>query len=409
MRNLSEFEHIPEEYAVNALNKIPDNVIENSQMHPVERRFINGLIHLLRPKRILEVGVAEGGGTIVLLNAIESMKDATVASVDIANTVWRAPTKRVGDAVNDMYQGGNKQWVLYREKCFSEIADVFTEPFDFCVIDTGHVHPVESLDFLTVLPYLSDNAVVVFHDLATFVFNTEFEKFPRLCFANKLCFDTIVGVKLKPIHKEYLSDCMGFAQLGAVQISPDTHKYIRNVFDMLYFPWAYFDNIAPYIKSIAKIIKKHYPAALYDVFRNATIVNARMIANDFHYERPDRYNILPLSLSDSEKFVFYGAGFWCKMFLEWLKREGLPMPIEIWDVNAKNIESFHGIQVVEPPFASIATKYPETVILITIADEEIAEGVKSEILRHSPSARVIMCQGKDIMKRTKYNEVLSVI
>ena len=36
---------------------------------------------------------------------------------------------------------------------------------DFCLIDTSHLIPGEILDFLMILPYLKDNATVVFHDV----------------------------------------------------------------------------------------------------------------------------------------------------------------------------------------------------------------------------------------------------
>lgn len=62
------------EYDQEYYNNLVEDDYKYSEMDNAERKFIHGLIRYYKPKRILELGVAEGGGSIVLLNAIQDMK-----------------------------------------------------------------------------------------------------------------------------------------------------------------------------------------------------------------------------------------------------------------------------------------------------------------------------------------------
>lgn len=53
----------------NILNRI-DNSIQKTEMSDSERGFLCGLLREHKPKKIVEVGVAEGGTTAVILECI---------------------------------------------------------------------------------------------------------------------------------------------------------------------------------------------------------------------------------------------------------------------------------------------------------------------------------------------------
>jgi len=63
-------------------------------------------------------------------------------------------------------------------------------------------------------------------------------------------------------------------------------------------------------------------------------------------------------------------------------------PVEIWDINAKNIRDMEGIPVIEPPFDDISEKYADAVIVITILDDKISGEVKERILSNYSDAKV---------------------
>jgi len=409
MKKLSELDCAPEEFENERLLSIPDEIAIHSEMHQVERQFINGLVRQLRPRRILELGVAEGMGSVVLLNAIGDRPDAKLYSVDVLKNIWNAPDLEVGFVCEKMYPESNSQWLLLTGKDFSEHSDIFVEPFDFCVIDTAHIHPVESLNFLTVLPFLTNDAVVVFHDLALFTLKKEYiTGFPNSPFANILCFNSIVGDKLKPNDEAYLAYNYGFASLGAVQVCADTMKYIQNVFDMLYFPWAsYIYHLSPYIKSVAEIIKKYYSPQLYDHFSRATIANAMFIENGYEYAIGNENDSFTVdAINSSKALVFYGAGNMCQRLLGLFERNAIRFPDVVLDINASNIEVINGIPVVEPSLESNPAKYNDSIIVITILDEITTNSIKAEILRYNPTACVYTMP--EVRKAVAYREVKSL-
>ena len=406
MKSIKSLGIAPEDYEIERMISIPNAVLEHSEMAPVERQFINGLIRLLKPRRILELGVAEGAGAVVILNAISDIADATLTSFDIEYKLWNAPEKDVGFAAVMMYPNGNKQWKLFKGADFSPHVDEFNEPFDMVVIDTAHLHPVESLNVIAVLPYLSDQAVIVIHDLALHTLQADrFNAFPNLCLANKLAYDTIVGEKLKPGGKRYLDHNHGFASLGAVQISGDTKKYIGNLFDMLNFPWpSYIYHVSPYIIYVAKIIKKHYSSELFERFCTATMVNAMFVIEGYKYRKYSQKTLeIYHLLRQAPRIVFYGGGFNCKRLLQLFERNGLNKPCEIWDIAADSKGSIDGIQILSPPFSDIEKRYDDAIIIITIADLDISREVKKNILLHSASAQIF--EANEVYRSVVYAEV----
>lgn len=45
--------------------------------------LINGLIRKHKPKNCLEIGVAKGGSSILILNAIKDLPDSRLVSIDL--------------------------------------------------------------------------------------------------------------------------------------------------------------------------------------------------------------------------------------------------------------------------------------------------------------------------------------
>lgn len=50
-----------------------------------EPYFINGIIRKLKPKKCLEIGVARGGSSIIILNALQDISDSFLVSLDICS------------------------------------------------------------------------------------------------------------------------------------------------------------------------------------------------------------------------------------------------------------------------------------------------------------------------------------
>lgn len=214
-----------------------------------------------------------------------------MTSIDISETLWNDKSKKTGFACAERYENEDR-WKLYLGKDPSEVIESLGEKgtFDFAIIDTAHKHPCESLNFLSVLPFLSENCILVFHDIGlyakvlssktTSLISIPFSSFPNCSFATKLLFDTIVGEKVKlPLQAYSKFDVIvpEFTNIGAIKLNNDTRMYIDGVFSMLEFPWGItFENMS----SIDKIIKKYYTKNQYEQYELAKIKNICLNRNN---------------------------------------------------------------------------------------------------------------------------------
>ena len=48
-----------------------------------QREFLNGVIRKFRPKKIVEIGSSRGGSSIIMLNAIQDIKNSHLYSIDL--------------------------------------------------------------------------------------------------------------------------------------------------------------------------------------------------------------------------------------------------------------------------------------------------------------------------------------
>ena len=74
-----------DQYEVYKFNEIKESV-ENkscSSMWSNQREFLNGLVRKFKPKKIVEVGTSFGGSAIIILNAIDDLKDSKLYSIDL--------------------------------------------------------------------------------------------------------------------------------------------------------------------------------------------------------------------------------------------------------------------------------------------------------------------------------------
>ena len=53
------------------------------QLRKNEPYFINGIIRKFKPKKCLEIGVAKGGSSIIILNALKDIDDSFLVSLDL--------------------------------------------------------------------------------------------------------------------------------------------------------------------------------------------------------------------------------------------------------------------------------------------------------------------------------------
>ena len=364
---LNELAIKPESYEVARYEKADWHTVF-SQMSPTERRFINGLLRYYKPERVLEIGVSRGGGTVNILNAISDMPNTQLYSVDVLTADWCGI-----EAKTRFPDISDSKWRLITGKDTSELISELAEngKFDFAVIDSMHLHPVESLNFLSILPYLSDGAIVVLHDISVFAFPKE----NGTNLASRILFSSIVGEKLSPVYGDEVdkNSLPGVINIVAIQISSDTRKYVSNIFDGLLHPWEYFPY--QYLDSVRGLLMKHYSTgdiAKFDKAREQSGVWLLSGKRTFSGEK--------LRKMWAEKFsvptVFYGAGYYMRNYLKRLSELDIPFDAQIWDMNAENIGKISGYQVLVPDFE---TAVKDSIAVITIKDNAIAREVRTKL------------------------------
>lgn len=213
---------------------IPDShMSEYCEMSAFESALICGLIRKTNPKNILEVGVASGGTSSIILHAIQKYDlDTQLISIDIAKDWYRKKeVKPTGWQVIDRF-GEINNWTLFTGSYLPELIVDFDTNFDLCIIDTVHMLPGELLDYLVAIKFMKLNGYMIFHD--TQLFHTLLY-YPRT-YATKVILDTCVGDKL--YFNDHTSK-LGIPNIGGFKIIPDTYKYLDNSFSALSMKWAY--------------------------------------------------------------------------------------------------------------------------------------------------------------------------
>jgi predicted O-methyltransferase YrrM len=380
---LSELPDLPENIDTEMFNAIPPETYEFMLMSTPEKKFLFGLIRNFKPKNILEIGVYSGGGSELMLQAIKDMKESTLTSIDLAEHPYIYPDKPIGFAALRK-NANNPQWTLIAGKDPSEVIEGFGKKFDFVIIDTAHIHPIETLNFLSVLPFLQDGAIVVLHDLSLYLNTTcysDLSNFPRIEIATKFLFSSVAAEKItvSSNDKEYISEWI-LPNIGAFQITSDTRKYIDGVFHSLTVPWGFIPD-SDILDSIRNIVKNHYAQTKLALFDDAVKANYYLK----HYIKAKEMKSitdLPSVLQRYKgKYILFGQRN-AENYIKIIKAIGFDLPLEIWD-NKVYGGKICGVPVVKP-HEKLDDK---TAIILTVKTRfvynAILEGLSSSLKPHA--------------------------
>lgn len=135
------------------------NAKREPEMSEFDSAFLCGVIKKFRPKKILEVGVAGGATTAIILQALEDIGEPyEMHSVDLNTQFYRDKTKPSGFmaefAKEKIFGNLRGKHEFHLGKFLPQIIDGIGGNIDFVILDTRHTMPGEGLDFLAVLPYL---------------------------------------------------------------------------------------------------------------------------------------------------------------------------------------------------------------------------------------------------------------
>ena len=277
---LHDIEHFENEY----LQTINPHVFAYNLMTEEQRKFVNGIVRKSKPKKILELGVCHGGSSVVLLNAIKDNKDAIVYSIDYTTHCYNDKDKKVGWVVDHYATDLTDKWRLYTNGLASDFLDEIGGEIDMCLIDTVHANPGELLDYLMVLPFLKNNAIIVLHDISLHIHNI-------YKMTNCILFSAIRGQKFYPKTE----DCgKGFPNIGAVVLDSQAKEHVVDIFMLLALYWSYIPTQRDY-ESMMSFFARFYDMNLVKTLQQSFIWNTQSLQAKAYREEYEKHKNQKLS------------------------------------------------------------------------------------------------------------------
>ena len=255
-----------DKYETFIYNNIKSKLENNkcSRMWDNQKEFLNGVIRKFRPKKIVEIGVAEGGGSSIILNAIQDIKNAHLYSIDLSDH------KNIGICVKNFFPEYLNKWTLFTNNIAAKFMEQIGNNIDMVFIDSAHFEPGEILDFLIVLPFLKEGAIVGFHDIG----NQITRSIDRNEWAPYIIFNIIRGKTYLPSGNISLKHDIGIKILDKNQ-----NKYIHDYFRALGGQWQYFPK-ENHIQLLLKYFKKYYDNECLIMLNETIEFNKNFVKNN---------------------------------------------------------------------------------------------------------------------------------
>lgn len=256
-----------------AMSKVT-RVLNEPEMSEFESAFVCGLIKERKPKKILEIGIAAGGTTAIILQCIDMLgmnDECELISVDLNEKFYRGDGRDTGflavELKNKLSKPIKHRFLL--GKVIAERIEEIGKGIDLVILDTVHFLPGEVLDFPVVLPFMSKDGVIVLHDVAYHQYSA------KEGMATQVLMDAITGNKIVPMGEDEKFDTR-MPNISAVRINDDTRKYIDAVFHAMTLPWFYLPKQEE-IEAYRDFYVKYYDEKLVDIFDVSVELNKKLI------------------------------------------------------------------------------------------------------------------------------------
>ncbi len=287
-----------------------------AEMSEAQSAFLCGLLKKHRPKKIVEIGVAAGGTTAVMLNCIDMLGlETQFYSVDLSENFYRNPERKTGYLAEECKEKLDRPFnhVLYTGKFAVERINDIGKDIDFLVLDTVHSLPGELLDFLAYFPYLKKGCVVVLHDVALQHYSNNTDSF-----ATRILLNSVAALK-------YGVGENGSRNIAAFVVTDDTEKYIENVFSSLIVTWKYLPSTEE-LDLYRSFYNGHYPAEYLEIYDMAVDMNQKTVLRKANLKLEGFLKVHRLLSKMTDKKVYvYGCGNFGKRYYHILERCGIDL------------------------------------------------------------------------------------
>lgn len=193
-----------------------------------DAEFLAEMVAAQAPRTVVELGVASGASSAVLLQALDALPDAgsrQLISCDVRATCYFNDAYPTGQACADMYPSPTAQWRREFAMDARRLREaVAPGSVDLTFIDANHAHPWPLLDLLQATAFARPESWIVLHDIDLPVQHPQFQIYgPRWLFA-AWPFNKVKGVGK-------------WASIGAVQLPPDTSMLVPTALSLIGRPW----------------------------------------------------------------------------------------------------------------------------------------------------------------------------
>ncbi len=190
-----------------------------------DSRFLAGLVNFANPRTVVEIGVASGWSSAVMLKALSTLGgDRKVVGIDLSPTYYLDASIPTGQAVQETVPDLAANYQLLTGKlAFDVMPDVGT--VDFAFIDGHHMHPWATLDMLSVLPFVDRGRWIAMHDLNLCTFE-------RHKHTNRAPFYLFYMWPDQKLHSTQQP-----TMIGAVIVERAPANYLPTLLEILYTPW----------------------------------------------------------------------------------------------------------------------------------------------------------------------------
>jgi len=223
-------------------------------INPLEGEFLIARLLESQPRCVAEIGTAAGVSTAIILKALDLLphpKD--FFAFEYLTYCYFAPEREPGYLVGLTY---DELPSYYHPNWGIGSADMGKAmegkgQIDFLLIDGNHSHPWATLDTICALPYLADNALLVYHDINLHLIGSERSKDE---YGPHLLFYHFPGL-------EKITPGVSLPNIGAFRLDGSPQAALPHLLEVLYShewvpnSWPTLDLEA--IKTPAEVIKKY--------------------------------------------------------------------------------------------------------------------------------------------------------
>lgn len=355
--------------------KIADTLPEEmhmSEMNEFQTGFLCGLLKEYRPEKILEVGVFAGGTSAVIMNCLHMLGlQSAFYSLDL-NRTWEldsGETMEIGFVAQHVRNKlGYKNYTLITGDVLPAYIEDIGSGIDFLILDTTHHMPGEILEFLVSYPYLSENAIVVLHDVILNHYSESCE-----AYATRVLFDAVTAGKFYMPGNDSVD---GLPNIAAFQLNGESGKHIRDVFSSLAYTWKYMPP-EEQLRKYMRIIEKHYDRKMVDLLERIVSAQKRTVKEKEIKTEAGRFVLEKISTQlkkDSSAVVIYGCGHFGEIWLWFLQNNGINVTaFVVSDDQVITPERIRKFPVPVYHLKELPGKYKDHLFIPAVLDEKISD------------------------------------